>query len=238
MTIKLKIIMIIAAALILSTEANLFAIGSFSMGINAGATYDPNYLQNDINSYNKEIENQSGKQIDIPYAFAFGANFRYQFNYVLFRIGGYYTEPYYGTDGSCSTNKIHISTFQAAFPISVAFTLPIKERGNFFIGGGLSLYVASVKFTQSNPAAGPIPTADMRDSYYGIFPGWHIIAGAEVPLLDRYSISVEWIHQEGRSAPLSNNGLDSTGAPTSGPKRIINARGDFFLFGVNYYISI
>ena len=123
--------------------------------------------------------------------------------------------------------------------------LPIKDKTNFYIGCGITYHIAAVKITQSNPSAGPfltLPLTDrrryMKDSYYGQFPGWHFIVGAEVPFFERYSITVEWMHQEGRSHPLSNRGVDGTGAETDAPKRIIKTRGDFILFGINYYISI
>jgi len=102
----------------------------------------------------------------------------------------------------------------------------------------MTYYSAYIKITQSNPASGPFPTSDYRDRYSGNFPGWHFLIGAEVPLYGKYSISVEWMHQEGHSYPMTNDGLDNTGAKTTSPKRVINARGDFILFGVNYYISI
>ena len=220
------------------------------MGVNTGATYDPNYLENDINSFNRAIEYQKentsgtkGKQMDVPYSFVSGANFRYQFNYLLFRLGGQFTKPGAGvkgsfTDAGGNKNVIRISTYQAAFPLSIGFLLPVKDKTYFYLGGGVTYYVASVKITQSNPSIGPFPTSDMRDSYSGNFPGWHLLVGAEVPFYKNYSISVEWMHQEGHSYPMTNDGIDSTGIKTTSPKRVINARGDFILFGVNYYISI
>jgi opacity protein-like surface antigen len=250
-TLKISIFIaaVVAASLFPSTD-KLYAIGNFSLGANTGATYDPNYLENDINSFNREIENQKqtvpgtkGEQIDVPYSFVTGVNLKYQFNYILFRIGGQFTKTGAGVKGSFTPpagikNEIRISTYQAAFPLSIAFLLPVKERTYFYIGGGVTYYSAYIKITQSNPASGPFPTSGFRDRYSGNFPGWHFIIGAEVPVFSNYTISVEWMHQEGHSYPMTNDGLDSAGAATTSPKRVINAKGDFILFGVNYYISL
>lgn len=250
MKINKIIILITLISIILFINDNAKAIGNFSLGVNTGGTYDPNNLKDDINYINKEIEYQkdagagTGEQIDIPYGLVAGANLKYQFNYILFRIGAQFVKPGEGTKGSFTSggvkNEIRISTYQASFPITIGFMLPIKEKTNFYIGCGITYHIAAVKITQSNPYAGPfaaIPDNHMKDSYYGQFPGWHFILGAEVPFFERYSITVEWMHQEGRSHPLSNRGVDGTGAEANSPKRIIKTRGDFILFGINYYIS-
>jgi hypothetical protein len=251
-----RIIVLITILMALNFLNNdyLYAIGNFSLGINSGATYDPNNMENDINRFNREIEYQKesvsgtrGEQIDVPYSFILGASLRYQFNFLLFRLGGQFTKPGAGTKGSFTPaggerNVIRISTYQAAFPVSIGFTVPVKEKTYFYLGGGITYYMASVKITQSNPAAWPspaaVPTTDVKDSYSGNFPGWHLLVGAEVPLFDKYSITVEWMHQEGHSYLLKNHGLNNSGTKTSVPNRVINAKGDFILFGINYYISI
>ncbi len=91
-------------------------------------------------------------------------SFRYQFNYLLFRLGGQFTKPGAGTKGSFTDaggnkNVIRISTYQAAFPLSIGFLLPVKDKTYFYLGGGVTYYVASVKITQSNPSVGPLPPA-------------------------------------------------------------------------------
>jgi hypothetical protein len=242
---------IISAAVIFCLNFKLHAIGKFSLGVNTGLTYDPNNLENDINLINKEIEYQKastagtqGKQVEVPYACLLGANIKYQFNFLLFRLGGYFAQTFTGCKGSFTSaagqqNSIHLSNFQASFPLSFAFLLPVKEMTYFYLGGGFTLHRASVKITQSNPDAGPFPPGgNRRNSYSAYFPGWHLLVGAEVPLSGKYSVSVEWMHQEGISHPVKNNGLDNTGSPVDTPKRTINARGDFIFFGINYYISI
>lgn len=248
-----KIIIIIAAVMLtvlFYEKKSLHAIGNFSLGVNTGATYDPNNLEREINRFNREIEYQKetvggtkGEQIDVPYAFLSGVNFKYQFNFLLFRLGGHFSKTGAGVKGSFTPpagekNEIKISTYQASFPLSIAFILPVKERTYFYMGGGMTYHNVYVKITQSNPSAGPFPASDRRDRYSGNFPGWHLLVGAEVPVYKNYSLSVEWIHQEGRSYSMTNDGIDNAGAKTSSPKRVINARGDFILFGINYYISI
>ncbi|MCU0821869.1 MAG: hypothetical protein MUC95_05265 [Spirochaetes bacterium] len=105
----------------------------------------------------------------------------------------------------------------------------------------MSYNQAYVKITQSNPPPSSgydWPSSNKRDRYTEDFPGYHLIVGAEapVPFIERFTISMEWIHQEGRSWPLANGGLDENGNPTTAPKRTISIEGDFILLGVNYYI--
>ncbi len=242
-----KIIFISAmlTAVFLFTRTS-YAIGEFSIGINSGMTYDPNNMEKEINEYNKFMESSKQgdpgakmNQIEVPYAYVMGYNLRYHFNYLLFRVGGYFAKPGSGvkgsyTDSSGQKNVIRISTYQASFPISFGFLLPMKERTYFYFGAGPTYHLSYLKITQSNPLWG----GNMRDRYSTSSTGWHFLFGAEVPLLDSYTISVEWIHQEGRSYPVSNGGLDNSGNKTSSPKRTINTRGDFILFGINYYIYI
>lgn len=223
-----------------------YAIGEFSIGINSGFTYDPNNMEKVINQYNKFMEYSEEadpgakvNKIEVPYAYVLGYNLKYHFNYLLFRIGGHFAKPGAGVKGSYTSstgqkNEIRISTYQASFPVSIGFLLPLKEHTFFYFGGGPTYHLAYVKITQSNPLWG----GNMRDRYSENFTGWHFLFGAEVPLFDSYTISVEWIHQEGRSYPVSNEGLDSSGNATSSPKAAISTRGDFILFGINYYIPI
>ncbi len=247
--IRIIITAVIAAVFLFCMNNNSYAIGRFSLGINTGLTYDPNNLENEINQFNKEIEYQKetvagtkGEQLNAPYGFIAGANLKYQFNFLLFRLGGHFTKPIADSKGSFTSagqkNVIRFSTYQASFPLSIGFLLPVKEMTYFYLGGGVTFHTASVKITQSNPAVGPFPGSGRRNSYSANFPGWHLLLGAEVPIFEKYSISVEWIHQEGRSYPIKNNGLDDTGNKINTPKRTINARGDFIFFGINYYISI
>ncbi|MBN2039561.1 MAG: outer membrane beta-barrel protein [Spirochaetes bacterium] len=243
-------IILIIAFVCCYTEVS-YAIGEFSIGINTGMTYDPNNLGDEISRANQYIadyrENNTGaegEEINVPYALLLGCNLKYHFNYLLFRFAGYFAKPGAGVEGSYTPpggpeNEIKISTYQASFPLSIAFLLPLKERTFFYFGGGMTYHIASVKITQSNPdPAFPVLGTDRMDKYTGSFTGWHLLVGAEVPLLDKYSISVEWIHQEGRSSSISNDGIDINGNGINTPGRQINTRGDFILFGINYYISI
>jgi len=250
--VKLLIFTVSFMAFIYLSSGISYAIGDFSLGINTGLTYDPNNLESRINRANQlirySVENTAGsegEEIDIPYAFAYGCNLKYQFNYLLFRLSGYFVKPGAGVEGSFTPpggpeNKIRVMTYQASLPLTFAFLMPLKERTLFYFGGGITYHIASIKITQSNPdPAYPVmSTTNRMDKYTGDFTGWHLLFGAEVPVMNKYSVSVEWIHQEGRSHPISNDGIDINGNRTTAEKQQINTRGDFIFFGVNYYISI
>lgn len=248
---KLLIILLSIGALLTYTS-DAYAIGEFSMGINAGITRDPNDLENEINSQNAWMEAQKEAdpgakttQLTVPYAFVPGFNFRYQFNYLLLRIGGHFAKSGSGVKGSYvsstgAKNTIRIQTYQNSFPLSLGFIVPLKERTYFYMGAGITFHQAFVKITQSNPSVPAYNSFGLntKNIYLDNFVGFHLIVGTEAPLTDRITITAEWIHQEGRSHPIKNEGLDQNGLETTQPERIISARGDFILFGVNYYITM
>ena len=249
---RLSILKIFISVIIILLCRDLYAIGEISFGANIGLTRDPNNLESDVNAYNasmayhdETIAGTQSSQIPQSYCFVWGFNFRYQFNFLLFRLGSHFCQSGQKYKGSLQTadgevNKIKITTYQSSTPFSIAFIVPLKEKTYFYLGGGLSYNQAYVKITQSNPEAtnGLLPDSNRRNRYTEDFPGYHLIIGAEAPIpsVERFTISVEWIHQEGRSFPLSNGGLDESGNTTYTPKKTISIEGDFILLGVNYYI--
>jgi len=246
---------------LLLTPSALFAIGEFSLGVNAGVTYAPNNIDDTINRYNDTLKYWAAanpgadvEQINVPYAPVLGFNVRYQFNFFLIRFGWHYSTSALSSEGSVTPNggvknKIKISSFQHSLPATVGLIMPLKKRTYFYIGAGGTFHMAFVEMTQSNPVQvgfdmgdaypiGPALSNNKRDRYYKEFVGYHLILGAEVPVTNKFTLTAEWIHQEGRSYPMNNDGEDNAGASTSAPKKAINARGDVLLFGINYYIPI
>lgn len=200
------------------------AIGEFSLGINTGITYDPNHLEPIITQWNTKAKTTatSVDQITIPYSFAWGINMRYQFNYFLFRIGGHFTSPY-SVGGKADANKVTISTFQFGLPATVGLIMPLKQRTYFFIGAGITYNYAYLEWEQTAPAA--------KYRYAKSIPGFHYMMGAEAPITSKITLSVEWMHQEGRSIPIKDEIAGTT-------TQTISVKGDLLLFGVNYYISM
>ncbi len=88
-TVHHTIIITIALLLFIFIEhEHAFAIGEFSIGLNAGLTQDPNHLEPAITQWNTQAKTTASDvdQISIPYSFVWGINVRYQFNYFLFRL--------------------------------------------------------------------------------------------------------------------------------------------------------
>lgn len=252
---------VLVAALALALPRPLLAIGEFSVGLNAGVTYAPNNIDLDINQYNTAMkfysENTAGTQdvtqMSVPYAPVIGFNARYQLNYVLLRMGCHYSNPIVPVKGGITPvggvkNSIKIKTYQASLPVTIGLMIPLKKRTYFYLGAGGTFHQAYLEITQDHPVQpAAAPAFDMatlnlsnntRDRYYKAFVGYHMILGAEVPLSEKSTITAEWIHQEGRSSPIRNEGQDASGADTSLPKREISVQGDILLFGVSYYIPI
>ncbi len=235
-------ISIITALLFILKVLPLMAIGDVGVGINIGITHDPNNLESEINKYNENMEAyktaNSGtelNQINVPYSPVLGVNFRYNFNYLLFRIGGYYTRAYfYKAQGnikiSGTKNKIKIDSYQAGFPGSICLLVPLKKRTISYIGGGMNLHFTYLKISQTNPGAGIVSPDDSVNRYSGMFAGFHIIFGIEFPLTNRYTLTGEWIHQMGSSPMIKSE--------DTADERSFNVNSDYIMFGINYYISI
>ncbi len=202
----------------------VYAIGEFSLGLNTGITYDPNHLESAITQWNTNAKTTatSVTQISIPYSFTWGFNMRYQFNYFLFRIGTHFTTPY-SINGKADANKVTISTYQFGLPATVGLIMPLKQRTYFFIGAGITYNYAYLEWEETAPAN--------KYRYADSIPGFHFMMGAEAPLTPKITLSVEWMHQEGRSIPIK----DEIGGTI---KQTISVKGDFLLFGVNYYIAM
>ncbi len=258
---KITVVFACAALAVVLASSGAFAIGEFSVGVNAGVTYAPNNIESDINRFNTAMEAYKDSapgtkvtQLSVPYSPVVGVNVRYQLNYFLFRLGWHYSNPMQPITGSITPvggvkNEIRVKTWQSSFPVTIGLIMPLKKRTYFYIGAGGSFHQSFVQVTQSNPdqpAATPAfnmatdlnLSSNTRDSYYKAFVGYHLILGAEVPISDKYTITTEWIHQEGRSFPVMNEGKDQSGASTKLPRRGINVKGDILLFGVSYYIPM
>ncbi len=241
------------------TAVPVFAIGEFSLGINAGFTYAPNNIDDMITRYNTAMKayqqanpGTGVSQISVPYAPVLGLNVRYQFNFFLIRLGWHYTTTSAAKEGSITPNggvknKLEISTFQHSLPATIGLIMPLKKRTYFYLGAGGTFHMAYFNMEQSNPDQGALPfnmntdvglSDNTRDRYYREFVGYHLILGAEVPIGARFTLTAEWIHQEGRSFPTDNDGKNNAGLSTSDPRRAINVRGDILLFGINYYVAM
>lgn len=218
----LMTILLIALMVIIASQA--YAIGEFSLGINSGITYDPNHLEPTITQWNTAAKTTatSVEQVTIPYSFAWGINMRYQFNYFLFRIGAHFTSPY-SVRGKADANKVTISTYQFGLPATVGLIMPLKQRTYFFIGAGITYNYAYLEWKETAPAN--------KYRFADSIPGFHYMMGAEAPITSKITLSVEWMHQEGRSIPIKDEIAGTT-------KQTISVKGDFLLFGVNYYIPM
>ncbi len=237
-----KAISIAVIILIFFFSNEVYPIGDIGVGINFGITHDPNNLDDTLNEYNMNMlayktanPDTDVDQINNPYTPIFGVNFRYNFNYLLFRIGGTYTRALFPkSDGSLKTasgeNEITIESSQASFPGSIALIVPLKKRALAYLGGGLNLHFCYVSVEQTIPGDGYVTPDDRLNRYSGMFGGFHIIAGIEFPLTDKYTFTGEWIHQMGSSPMIKSK--DSTSEIS------ITIDSNIILFGINYYILI
>lgn len=239
----LKIILFTAIVLVtLLITKEIYSIGDIGIGVNFGVTHDPNNLDDKITEYNMNMlayktanPGTEVDQINNPYVPVFGINFRYNFNYLLFRVGGTYTkDQFYQSDGSIKTatgkNEIKIESSQASFPGSIGLIVPLKKRALAYLGGGLNLHYCYVSIEQSRSGGGFVTPDDRINRYSGIFGGFHIIIGMEYPLAGNYTITGEWIHQMGSSPMIKSK--DSTSEIS------IKINSNIILFGINYYIPL
>lgn len=221
---KIKYIIICLCVLLYFSRSS-YAIGEIAVGLNAGATYDPNHLETSITQWNisNRVTALAINEIRIPYSFVWGYNIRYNFNYFLFRLGAHFTKTN-DVSGRADFNKVSISSnYQFSAPVSICMSLPLKKHTYFYLGGGLTYHYASFQWAETLPSK--------KYRYADSISGFHYIIGAEAPVTQNITVSTEWIHQEGRSIPIKDS-INKISTLT------ISVKGNFILFGVNYYIPI
>ncbi|MCP4131232.1 MAG: outer membrane beta-barrel protein [bacterium] len=221
----------------------VFAIGELGIGLNLGITYDPNNLEHEITAYNRAMQAYKAAntgsgimQLNVPYIPVIGVNFRYQFNYILFRLGCHFAQAWsFATKGnieeaSGTRNNISFDTHQVSIPTTIGLIVPLNKRTLFYFGAGLTLHLTSLKIKQSNPqAAYGLPETVSQNTYTSMFVGYHFIFGAEIPLANRYTISAEFINQRGISPTITSADTSTT--------RCMNVTTNIILLGVNYYLD-
>jgi len=237
-----KMFLIIIIFILISS--NSYAIGEIGVSLNFGISYDANNLSDEITKYNTEMEKYKNDnpgtsivQLKIPYMPMFGINLRYQFNYILFSLGGNYSKivgseirgkikPQAGLE-----NNISIKTYKANFPLTTALIIPLKKHTIFYFGAGFDLNITSLELTQTNTllAIPELPTVN-KESFKTYFVSYHTTIGAEIPLSNKFSISAEWISNFGYS--------EKTTSSESGKLKTFNSKGDIISFGIIYYMDI
>ncbi len=234
---------ILSLAIMLAT-VNLYAISELGLCINTGLTSDPNNISDLVSSYNSvmrdyhaENANTEFTPIYMPYSFLLGGSVRYQWNYILFRLGGSYTSNFvFGHEGAIqpsggSKNTIKITSWQLAFPATAAFVLPLYDKVHFYFGGGLSFYISKIEIRQSSPDNIPnLPSSEAKENYYTFFGGFNLMFGIEIPVSDTYTITAEWVHQFGVSPEVHD--AEST------KEMKIDVSTNYFLIGVTYYFKM
>jgi hypothetical protein len=237
---KFKKNIIIILFILIFSPVYIFAIGEFSIGLTTGMNYDLLNLNDTISYYNISMEDykeaNTGTKIskfENPYAPIFGINLKYQFNYLLFRIGSNYSETiFFPTNGMMEIggvkNKISINRSQYSLPVSFGFLLPFKTRTYYYFAMGMNFDVVYLEIIQTNPS-GTVFSNNEKDRFETYFVSFHILNGIEVPLSERYTLTVEWIHKYAKSTPVES--MDSS------MKYIFNISGETILFGINYYIK-
>ena len=242
MRIKKIKIKLITAALLFFHAIGTYAIGDLGIGINIGLTYDPNNIENEISETNALMQayktanaGTKTKQINVPYIPVLGFNFRYNFNYLLFRFGGYHSRSLiFKSEGSIEIssvkNEIEIESYQTTFPVSIGLIVPLRRRTLIYFGAGLNLHFIYLEIKQSNPGNGFINPDDEKNRYESMFGGYHLILGAEFPISENYTLTVEWIRQSGISPMIESK--DTT------DERTINVDSNIIMFGINYYLSL
>lgn len=239
----MKKVLIIAALVFISPDF-VYAIGDIGVGFSTGYAYDPNNIEDDIMNYNavmrkyeKDNANTEYRPINMPYYYVIGASVKYHFNYILFRIGAHYTNALlFPSEGAIQPdgqdkNTIKFETYQASFPLTVAFILPLRDKTYLYFGGGVTAYIIQLNITQSAPGIVAGLPAYEKEKYYTQFGGFTIMAGIEIPMYAHYTITAEWVHQFGRSPQVSDK-------EDTGQKRVFDVNSNLFIMGVNYYLKI
>jgi len=191
---------------------NLSAEDRFSAGLTAGYQYDAGMLSG-----------RSGVQGKVQHNISAGAVIKLDMSRVFLRTGFEYSYPFDkgviadGTAGDVLGTEI--SFFEV--PVYGGINLPIRDFGNFYIGGGGSYIFGTghVKTSAGN--------ADINEQLFG----YGILAGIESEIYSDASLLFEWEYMAARSSPVA-----STGAGTYDDYSI-DYSGSRIRFGVIYHFG-
>lgn len=232
-----------AAVILLLAKISAFAVGEIGIGLNLGLTYDPNNIEPEISAVNaRMIEYERTNPgtdlttLNLPYSPVIGTNVRYTLNNLMLRTGVIYARPFlYPSTGNIAPpagtdNVIKYDSYVLSFPVQVCLMMRLGVNTSVYFGAGAAAHISYLEVTQSSPGGGFVDPDIASAKYSAAHIGWNFIAGAEAPLSDRSSVTVEWFYQNAVSGAAKNSG--------GAPPRALNSSCSMILFGINYYLRL
>lgn len=214
--------------------------GDISVGVNIGLTYDQNNMEPEINTINARMEKYKYDNpgtdmtpLNIPYSPVFGANIRVSRDIFMMRAGMHYAKQFmYPPSGNIAPggndNIIEGDSYSFSLPLTLGISLSAGFNTSVYFGAGPGLYYSYIKLTQSDPGNGFLDPDEPKLLYKTRHYGWNFIAGLEIPVHERITLTAEWLYQNGRSGNVK--------CSKTGNKLTMDSTTSMILFGVNYYL--
>lgn len=212
---------IIGISLFLSLQAActaVFAQRYFGVGIHVGAQHDVGDLTTFYPAAQTEPQNSA----------VFGVALRVSIPFFFIRTGG---------DASFTINKGKVLENQATvgvdeynvkytmIPLYAGLQFPLRDRGAFYVGGGVSYFYGTGSVALSNGTS-----EDIDATAFG--PGF--LAGMQLHITSSFSLYMEWMYVDARSKPV----VATTGTYNANNYKdlFIDYSGHRIMLGVMYYV--
>jgi opacity protein-like surface antigen len=187
----------------------------FSVGIHLGLQHDVGNLD----SYDSSI------QSDPQNNYFLGISFKTNFSFIFARFGADTTflinrGKVYESSGNekIEYSKIHY----VSLPFFLGYNFKVQDVGNFYMGPGLSYFIARGTVTTSTGIS-----EDINASGWG----YGFIAGIEYKLSSKLDFYFEWEYLNGRSGPVVG-----TQSGYTWENFYVDFTGHRFVLGIRYYL--
>ncbi len=215
---KKAITYILLLIFLIGLPVSVFAQRYFGVGIHVGGQHDVG----DLTSFYPDA------QTDPQNSVLFGVAIRLSIPFFFIRTGG---------DASFTINKGKVLDNQATvgvdaynvqytmLPLYAGLQFPLRDRGAFYLGGGVSYFygTGSVKLSSG-------VSEDINATAFGA----GFLAGMQLYVTSSFSLYMEWVYVEARSKPV----ITTTGTYNASNYKdlFIDYSGHRILLGVMYYV--
>ena len=160
-------------------------------------------------------------QIDPQNNYFLGFSFKTNFSFIFTRFGVDTTFLFnrgetLENSGDITSANIHYTSM----PLFVGFNYRVLDTGSFYMGPGLSYFVAR----------GTVKTAGGSEDIDATGWGYGFITGIEYKLLSKISFYFEWEYLDGKSKPVIQSGT------TAWDDFYVDYTGHRFILGFRYYL--
>jgi opacity protein-like surface antigen len=211
----IKRIILYTFAIIICFSNLVSAEDYLGVGAHLGFHHDVGNLE----SQNSDI------QIDPQNNYFLGFSFKTNFSLLFARFGAdttFLINRGEVLENSGTSEIVNAKIHYLSLPLFFGFNYKVLDLGNFYMGPGLSYFVARGHITSSDASL----SKDISASGWG----YGFMAGIEYKLSNKIDFYFEWEYLDGKSKPVMQS------SPTNWDDFYVDFTGHRLIFGIRYYL--